>query len=102
MYKLEYLPAAKRDWAEIVRYIAHDLHNPQAADQLAVDLVEAAERAARFPYSNAGYRPIRPLNFEYRRVVVHHYAIFYRVDEVQRKVIVVRVLYIKKNLENVL
>ena len=53
MYKLEYLPAAKRDLAEIVRYIAHDLHNPQAADQLAVDLVEAAERAARFPYSIA-------------------------------------------------
>ncbi len=102
MYKLQYLPAAKRDLVEIVQYIAHELHDSQAAERLAVELVEAAERVARFPYLYAGYIPIRPLKHEYRRVVVHNYAMFYRVDEMKQEVIIVRVLYLKRNLEHLL
>ena len=43
MYKLEYLPVARKDMLEIVRYISGELQNPDAADRLAVELVDAAE-----------------------------------------------------------
>ena len=43
MYKLEYLPVARKDMLEIVRYIRGELQNPDAADRLAVELVDAAE-----------------------------------------------------------
>ena len=42
MYKLEYLPVARKDMIEIVRYISRELQNPDAADRLAVELVNAA------------------------------------------------------------
>ena len=43
MYKLEYLPVARRDMIEIVRYISQELQNPTAADQLAMELIEAGD-----------------------------------------------------------
>lgn len=35
LYKLEYLPVARKDMLEIVRYISRELQNPDAADRLA-------------------------------------------------------------------
>ena len=43
MYKLEYLPVARRDMIEIVRYISQELQNPTAADKLAMELIEAGD-----------------------------------------------------------
>ena len=34
MYKLEYLPIARKDMLDIVRYISQDLKNPDAAKRL--------------------------------------------------------------------
>ena len=50
MYKLEYLPVARKDMLEIVRYISRELQNPDAADRLAGELVNAAEGVLLFPY----------------------------------------------------
>ena len=61
MYKLEYLPVARKDMLEIVRYIRGELQNPDAADRLAVELVDAAESVLTFPYATPAYQPIRPL-----------------------------------------
>ena len=51
MYKLEYLPVARKDMLEIVRYISGELQNPDAAARLAVELVDAAESVLTFPYA---------------------------------------------------
>lgn len=102
MYKLVYLPIARRDLVEVVQYVARDLCNPEAAQRLAVDLVNAAENAAEFPYANAGYVSIRRLKHEYRRTIVHNYVMFYWVDEVKHEVTIARVLYVKRNLEKLL
>ena len=53
MYKLEYLPVARKDMLEIVRYIRGELQNPDAADRLAVELVDAAESVLT-PVCNSG------------------------------------------------
>ena len=55
MYKLEYLPVARKDMIEIVRYISRELQNPDAADRLAVELVNAAESVLTFPYAAPAY-----------------------------------------------
>ena len=44
MYNLEYLPAARNDMLEIVRYISWKLKNPDAAERLADELVERSAR----------------------------------------------------------
>lgn len=102
MYEVTYLPLARQDMVDIVRYISHDLNNPQAARRLSEQLVEAVERLADFPYSAAAYSPIRPLRCEYRKLTVKNYCIFYWVDETQKRVTIARVIYGKRNTNRLL
>ncbi|MCD8062187.1 MAG: type II toxin-antitoxin system RelE/ParE family toxin [Akkermansiaceae bacterium] len=82
---------------EIVRYISQELHNPDAADRLAVELVNAAESVLNFPYATPAYQPIRPLKHEYRKILVQHFLMFYWVDEANKLVTVARVVYAKRD-----
>ena len=97
MYKLEYLPVARKDMLEIVRYISGELQNPDAADRLAVELVDAAESVLTFPYATPAYQPIRPLKHEYRKLQIQNYLMFYWVDEEKKLVTVARVVYAKRD-----
>ena len=100
MYSLKYLPMAKRDMADIARYISHTLANPTAAEKLASEMIEAAERLVTFPYANPAYHPIRPLKHEYRRLLVRNYIMFYHVDEARKRVTIARVVYARQDYEN--
>ncbi len=102
MYRLEYLPMAKQDMADIVRYISHDLSNPVAAGRLADEMVEAAEGLTDFPYSRPVYHPIRALQQEYRRLLVKNYFLFYFVDEEEKRITIARVLYARRDYEHLL
>ena len=102
MYKLEYLPAARQDMVEIVRYISRELHNPSAAEHLAMALIEAGDSIPQFPYANPAYTPIRPLKHEYRKRLVQNYIMFYWVDESKKLVTVARVIYAQREFERLL
>ena len=102
MYKLEFLPRAVADMTEIVRYISHDLSNPEAALSLAEEFVHTAEQATKFPYANPPYQPIRPLEREYRRALIRNYLMFYWVDEKAATVTVARVIYARRDYEKLL
>ena len=102
MYKLEYLPVAQKDMIEIVRYISRELQNPDAADRLAMELVNAAESVLTFPYATPAYRVIRPLKHEYRKIQVQNFLMFYWVDEGKKLVIVARVVYAKRDYDRLL
>lgn len=97
MYKLEYLPVARKDMLEIVQYISRELQNPDAANRLAVDLISTAEGIREFPYAMPVYQPIRPLRHEYRKILVKNYLMFYWVDEEKKLVTVARVMYAKRD-----
>ena len=71
--------------------------NPDAADRLAVELVDAAESVLTFPYATPAYQPIRPLKHEYRKILVQNYLMFYWVDEEKKLVTVARVVYAKRD-----
>ena len=102
MYKLEYLPVARRDMIEIVRYISQELQNPTAADQLAMELIEAGDSITKFPSANPAFIPIRPLKHEYRKLLVQNYFMFYWVDEVKKLVTVARVVYARRDYKRLL
>lgn len=102
MYKLEYLPAARQDMVDIVRYISRELCNPTAAERLAAELIEAGDSIPRLPYANPAYAPIRPLKHEYRKRLVRNYIMFYWVDEGEKLVTVARVIYAKREFERML
>lgn len=102
MYNLEYLPVARKDMLEIVQYISLELHKPDAAKRLAVELINAAEGVLKFPYSPPAYQPIRPLKHEYRKILVQNYLILYWVDEEKKLVTVARVVYTKRDYNRLL
>jgi len=49
MYQLEYLPIARQDMIETVRYISIELENPSAAEKLANEMINSAEGLTLFP-----------------------------------------------------
>ena len=100
MYKLEFLPNAKNDMLEIVKYIADELKNPVAAGNLADEFIKYAERICEFPYANKVYTPVKPLKFEYRRIIVKNYLMFYTVDESSKTVTIMRVIYARRDMDN--
>lgn len=102
MYNLEYLPVARQDMVDIVRYISRELNNPIAADQLAVELIEAGDSIPALPYANPAYIPIRPLKHEYRKLLVRNYIMFYWLDEEKKMVTVARVVYAKRDYKKLL
>lgn len=102
MYRLDYLPIARQDMTEIARYIAHELCNPAAAEKLANEMIEAADRLTEFPYSNALHSAGRPLKCEYRKLIVQNYIMFYWIDEKGKQVTIARVVYARRDYKKLL
>ena len=102
MYKIEYLPAAQNDLLEILKYIAVNLCNKKAAIEITEEIVAKIDGLAEFPYKNAVHNPIRPLNYEYRKLSVKNYLVFYRVNEDLKLITVVRVIYARRDVNSIL
>lgn len=49
MYKLEFLPIAKRDMDDIIYYISNTLNNKKAASALAQSFFNSANSILNFP-----------------------------------------------------
>jgi len=100
MYKLRYLPLAQQDLEAITDYIADTLKAPKAA----LDFIDAVEdginRLREHPYSCRVYHPIKPVEPEYRVLVVKNYLVFYVVldDTVE----IHRVVYGRRNLPQII
>lgn len=97
MYELVYLPIARQDIIDIVRYIHDKLCNPIAAGKLADLIVKTADKLRAFPYVNAVYTPVKPLKHEYRKAIVQNYLMFYWVDEKTKTVTIARVIYARSD-----
>jgi plasmid stabilization system protein ParE len=106
MYELEYLPIARHDMVEIVKYISHVLYNPSAAENLADEMIQAAEKLTDTPFVHPVYRiynrACNPLKHEYRKLKVKNYIMFYYVDDKEKKVVVARVIYSRRDYEKLL
>ena len=97
MYDLEFLPAAQRDLVQISKYIAKTLQNPIAAMDVIDRMIQTAEDLRRHPYICPAYYPPHQLKFEYRKLIVGNYILFYRVSEQKKCITVVRVIYAKRD-----
>lgn len=102
MYTVEYLPLAKNDMIEIIRYISVDLQSPIVADRLAEEMVVKIEKLSLFPYKTSMYLPIKDLKKEYRKLHIKKYIAFYYIDEDAKVITIARVLYNKRNISSIL
>ena len=98
-YKVEYLPIAMQDMVDIVSYISGELDNPEAAQGLAEKLIAAGDTLGNHPYKNRNYNPAKKLKYEYRRVLVGNYGMYYWVDEEAHVVTIARVIYQRRDID---
>ncbi len=104
-YELRYLPLFYEDLEQKVVYIAEQLHNEKAAN----DLLDAVENAImeRLPIAEAfePYHSVKERRYKYYRIYVKNFIIYYVVidDESSKKIMEVRrFLYNKQNREQLI
>ena len=92
-YKLIVSTEAHRDIDEITAYIACDLNNTQAA----ISFIDNVESSYRYIVENLhmyGMCADARLRKEgYRKIPLKNHLLIYRVDDAQKHVFIVRVLY---------
>ena len=65
-------------------------------------MIETAERLTEFPYINAVHQTLKPLKHEYRKQIVKNYILFHWVEEERKLVTVARVIYARRDHEQLL
>ena len=96
-YKIEYLPSFYNDLEKIVEYIAYELKNVYAANNLVEEIEFEIKRRALNPESFEVYKSVKKRKDIYYRIYVKNYTIFYIVKENTMEVR--RILHSKRNLE---
>ena len=102
MYKLEILPIAIEDFENIIHYISYNLSNVSAAKKQRDLFLKNLDNIIKFPYGCDVYKTEKTLTLKYRAYKVKNYLIFYTIDENEKIVTIVRVLYKKMNVNNIL
>ena len=92
-YNIIVAPRALRDLDEVAEYVGETLLAPDAARGLVSRIIEAIGGLAEFPLKGAKVEFEFVPDFEVRRLVVDEFLVFYRVDEAQRTVYVLRIRY---------
>ena len=94
-FRLRYLPLFEQELNEIIDYIAFDLQNPDAADQLLSDIQEAILKRLDRPTAFEAFHSVKERRWPYYRISVKNYYVFYVVmDDVME---VRRVMYSGRN-----
>ncbi|GHV16829.1 addiction module toxin RelE [Spirochaetia bacterium] len=96
MYGLVYLPSAVSDLNSIVTYISNDLDAPRTAAKLRIEFDQKISDLAKNPLRHRIYKTQDTLEFEYRKLSVKNYSVFYVVKE--DFVEIHRILYSRRNI----
>lgn len=95
-YSLEFLPIALNDITEIVSSFIM-FESKQGAIRIKEHISKAAEQIRLFPYSGIVIQDDIFVKTDFRVIIVEKYLLFYKVFEVQKKVIVYRILNGKRD-----
>lgn len=93
LYRIRYTPLAFEDLDEIDDYISITLANPGAALALMDEIDISVSRLKRYPFIGSKVEDVCLAAKGYRKLVVGNYLIFHLVNEVQREVVIMRVIH---------
>lgn len=95
-YPLAISPAVYDDLVDIRTYISETLYNPEAAQSIVSDLLDAIHPLSKLPLRGTLLKTVLPLPVAYRFIPCHKYLIFYRLTE-EDTVFVSRILLRSRN-----
>ncbi|WP_106497264.1 type II toxin-antitoxin system RelE/ParE family toxin [Lentibacillus sp. Marseille-P4043] len=92
-YTIKFAPKAFEDLDEIYSYITDDLYNEGAADSLLKKIETSVMRLKEFPFSCSFVTDEILKSKGYRKLVIENYIAFYLIEEEEKQVVVMRVLF---------
>ncbi len=101
-YALFFMPLASDDLGEIYTHISERLAAPAAADHLLDKIENKLNLLCEFPGLGAELSDPYLAEKGYHRLLVDNYLIFYLIDEIERKIIVMRILYGARDYQDIL
>ena len=69
---------------------------------LANNFIKGANNILKFPYGATVYKPVRKLENEYRCFRVKNFLMFYLINEKEKIITIVKVLYNKMDISDML
>ena len=96
-YSLKFTLKASEDLEQIYGYISGKLFAETAANNLLERIENGILRLRSFPYSCSSLldEPLKARG--YRKLIVDNYIVFYLVDESEKQVVIMRILYGAQN-----
>lgn len=101
-YSVKITPKASEDLDGIYRYIANELVNEDAAENLMVKIENGVMRLSEFPLSCNLVADEILRDKGYRRLIIGNYVVFYLVDKARQRVVIMRVLYGRQEYQDIL
>lgn len=101
-YRIRLTPKASDDLDEIYEYITNNLHNLKAAVRLMSEMETNLLILKDFPLSGSLLNDEFLRKKGYRKLIVENYIVFYLVNESDKQVVVMRVLYGSRKYENLI
>lgn len=92
-YEVKLYACAYRDMEDIYAYIANNLHDPNAAQNIIDEIENAVFSLELMPERGAVRRSGIYANRDYRQLFVGNYIIVYRVKKEEKQVHIVTVRY---------
>ena len=99
MYKFS--KRAAEELKEILGYIEEDLCNKSAAADLGRKIFENIDTIRTFPESGFALNNELVSDKAVRRVAIDNYVLYYRANEANKTIEIVRIVYGKMNLEEI-
>ena len=101
-YKLVISKEAHNDTDDIVRYIAIELCSPASATGFLDDVEKSYKTVIDNPRMYGLCNDYRLHKEGYRKIIIKNYLILYRIDDEQKAVLVVRIIYGGRNYTELL
>ena len=101
-YKIEITQEAEKDFENIFTYISETLCNKQAALRMISLLDKNIRSLTDMPNSYPKVKDMYLKKMGLRFITVKNYIVFYTVEDEERKVYIVRILYGKRNWVKIL
>lgn len=101
-YSYRFTEKAQHDLVNILQYIDSDLNNRTAAQTLGRKIFATIDLARNFPDSGKLVENEFLSDKTIRRLLVDNYTVFYKAEEKEKTFYVLRIVYGKSNLDEIL
>lgn len=101
-YKYYFTEKAAKDIEDVLNYISVELKNPTAAKELNSEIFKSIEDLISFPDMGLLVENEYLADKFVRRIIVNNYTVFYKVFDNESKIYILRIVYSKRNLNEIL